>query len=422
MKQSSKFLPYQFYNVLLLVALLFLSNRRALVCWYVLEPGYYCEYGNALADYMLWGLVVFSGFLLLVQYGKLNEYWLTWKANWLFGLFIVYSIASLSWSVVLERSIHAIYVMLAASMTGAFLAVLYSPKQLLKTLYYFTIVAGGISLALVIIFPQIGIHQEDYLGKTWHGVFTHKNYLGSLMALGNGLSLIFIVQSMRKQDSIMNILSYFLTLSLIIGSRSATGLILWAVLNGMALLYFVWLKWHPSLQNRKLFYIAGLSGAGGILGLAILAVFLMGKRLHLTGRVPLWQNLLTYVVSQKTWFGYGLETLWYSRLFQVWAGKTSGWEIIAVNGHSGYMDMLIYLGVVGLTILCAALIQGLVRALKRVSNGHTWLDFFPLLVLVYILVTNITISYFLEFETFHWVVLVTLLFLPLGKFAKQESA
>jgi O-antigen ligase len=126
-------------------------------------------------------------------------------------------------------------------------------------------------------------------------------------------------------------------------------------------------------------------------------------------------------VIKRPWFGYGLETLWYYRSFQVWAGKTSGWAIIAVNGHSGYMDILIYLGVVGLAILYVVLAQGFIRAMKRALIGRTWLDFFPSLTMVYILVVNITISYFLEFESFHWVVLVAILFLPLGKFAEQES-
>jgi O-antigen ligase len=423
MKQSFKFLPRQFYDGLLLVILLFLSNRRALVCWYALDPGYYCEYGSSLVDYMMWGMVVFSAFLLVVQRGKLREYCLAWKTNWLFGLFILYSLASISWSIVVGRSIHTAYVMVGASLTGAVLSVIYSPKQLLKTLLSFTIITGAISLALVIIFPQVGIHQEDYLAKTWHGVFTHKNYLGSLMALGNGLSLISFGWSRGKRDLFINTLFYLLTLLLIVGSRSATGLILWAVLNGLSLLYFGWIKWYSRLQGKKVIYTVGLLTAGVLLGLISLFTVssLMGRSLNLTGRVPLWLNLLKHVVSSHPWFGYGLETVWYFRSFQVWAGKTSGWAIIAVNGHSGYMDILIYLGVVGLAILCVVLAQGFSRAMRRVLSGRTWLDFFPLLVLIYILVVNITISYFLEFESFHWVVLVALLFLPLGKFAEQES-
>jgi O-antigen ligase len=296
----------------------------------------------------------------------------------------------------------------------------------LKTLFIFTIFSGILSLLLVIVYPSLGIHQDSAWYGAWHGIFGHKNDFGPLMALGNGLSLLSFARSTKKRDLVINILSYFLTLFLIVMSRCATALILWAILNGLSLIYFAWIKWHKKLQGLNLVYIAGLSATVVLLGsMSLIAVsLLMGKSLNLTGRVPLWINLLKNVVSKKPWFGYGLETLWYFPDFQKWASKTSGWgdEIIVVNGHNGYMDILLYLGIVGLAILCVVLAQGFARAMRRALTGRTWLDFFPLLVFVYFLVANITIDYILEFESFHWVVLIALLFLPPGKFVEQESA
>jgi len=425
MRQPFKFFPIQLYDGILLTILLLLSCRRILVCWYVINLDYYCEYGSDFTDYIMWGLVVLGALLLFIQRGKLNQYWLAWKMNWALGLFILYSIASVSWSIAPERSIHTIYIIVSVSLTSAILAVNLSPKQLLKTFFYFTIICGIISLVLVIAYPNAGIHQDRVWYGAWRGIFVHKNDLGALMALANGLSLLSFTWRKRKQDIFISISSYLLTLFLIVMSRSATGLALWVILNGLSLIYFVWIKRFSKLQGKDINYIVGLLVVTALLGLlSLIAVtLLLGRSFNLSGRVPMWINLLKYVVPQKPCFGYGFETLWYFPEFQRWLGAISGWGIaIVLNGHSGYMDILLSLGMVGLVLLCIILAQGLVRATGRALIGRTWLNFFPLLMFVYFLIANITSSYILNYESFHWIVLVMLLFLPLGKFTELESA
>lgn len=370
----------------------------------------------------MWGLIAFGALLLLIQSGKLREFWHVSKMNWPLGLFIVYSLASVAWSVAAERSIHTVYIMVATSVIAGIFATIYSEKQILRILYLFTITSAVLSLIVIIVDPTLGIHQDRIWYGAWHGIFGHKNDLGPLMALGNALSLIFIARSTGKWNFAINIFCYFLTLFLIIMSRCATAVVLWVILNGLSLAYFAWIKWHSKLQGKNFVYIISLSASILLLGISSLIAIslLMGKSLNLTGRVPLWMNLLENVVSKRPWFGYGLETLWYFPEFQKWAAVTSGWgnEIIVVNGHNGYMDILLYLGIVGLAILCIVLAQGFIRAMRRALDGRTWLDFFPLLVFVYFLVANITIDYILEFESFHWITLVMLLFLPSGKFSE----
>jgi exopolysaccharide production protein ExoQ len=424
MNQPFKFFPRSLYDGILLVALFFLSCRRILVCWFVVSTEYYCEYGTESTDYILWGLIFLGALLLLIQSRKLGEYWLAWKNNWTFGLFILYSIASVSWSILPERSMHTIYIMVLASLTGAILAVNYSPRQLLKIFFYFLLICGLTSLLLVIAYPEAAIHQDRVLRGAWRGVFVHKIDLGALMALANGLSLLFLVSQKRRWDMLVSIFAYLLTIFLIVMSRSATGLALWVILNGLSLIYFFWIKKLSKLQGRNRGYLAGLSIAVILLGLLSLSavVLLMGKSFSLTGRVPMWINLLKYIVPQKPWFGYGLETLWHFPSFQKWLGSISGWGIANVlNGHSGYMDILLYLGVVGLALLCIILTQGLIRAASRALIGTAWLNFFPLLVLLYFLIANIPTSYILNYESFHWLMLAILLFLPFGKFVETES-
>ena len=69
-QQASKHSLLQIYNWLLLIVLFFLTNRRAFVCWYVVSLDYYCEYGSAVLDYIVWAMAVFVALLLAIQQGK----------------------------------------------------------------------------------------------------------------------------------------------------------------------------------------------------------------------------------------------------------------------------------------------------------------------------------------------------------------
>ncbi len=385
------------------------SYHILIACW--LSPA--CLRAGDLADYTLWGFIVLAAFLLLAHSGKIEQFVQAWKANWAIALFILYSLVSVLWSVMPVRSIHTFFVMIASALTASIFAVIRPPMTIFRLLYGFTILAAILCLLTVVISPEVGIHGDQVWRGAWRGIFVHKNDLGSLMALGNGLSLLFFMGTMERRNKVMASFSYALTLFLMIMSRSTTALVVWFVLNGLTAAYFAWIKWGDRVQRRWVVYGAGiLAGAGALSIFAI--VNLSGKSFDLTGRVPLWTNLLENVISEKPWFGYGLETLWQLPEFQKWASVTSGWgdEIVVVNGHNGYIDILLYLGAVGLALLVVLLVHGFGKLLTRARTGRMWLHFFPLLTLTYFLIANIAMDYILEFESFHWFVLVAIFFLP----------
>ena len=403
------------FELLVIVMIFLVSNRRAWYCFFVLDSTeYYCEYGTASTDFLWWGVTALGILLLLAQKGLMKEYLAGWKASWPLLVFILYSSLSLTWTIDINRSFHAVYVLIAASLSAAGLAIMYSREKIFRLLLWFAGLTALASLIAVILFPKAAITQIFYLAGTWRGVFSHKNYMGSVMAFANGLFLYsFLRGYARYPVAILSAVFYLLTLFLVVMSQSATGLITLILLNGLTLGYFAWLKWGKFLHRKHYVWLAALSaftGAAVLLNLKPLLA-LIGKSPGLTGRVPLWQYLLQEVVSKRPWLGYGPETLWYERAFQVASGEAAGWGMIVVNSHSGYMDILVYLGVIGLTIFSGVVIQAVVRALRSALRAAASTGFLPLLVLAYVLVANTTISYFLEFESFHWVLLVLVLFI-----------
>lgn len=420
MKKPSQLFPLQFYVGFLVAAMFYVSNNRVTLCWINKS----CVHISAFIDYLLWSLIALVALLLLIWTKNIREYWLSWKRNGLLAAFIFYSIISISWSIVPERSAHTVFIMVAASISAAALAVVYPPKTIMKILYYFTITSAVLSFVAVIFYPAIGIHQDEVWRGAWRGIFNHKNDFGPLMALGNELALLYVLSAKKRSDQVVNALLYVFTAFLSVMSQCTTAVISVVILHGLTFAYFAWMRWGSRLQRKNFLYIGGLLVAGVVVGALAIGLVLAstGKSLQLTGRIPLWLNLLENVVSKKPWFGYGLETVWYESDFQKWAAVTSGWgdRIIVINGHNGYMDILIYLGLCGLTLLILFLARGLYRATQRAIKGRSWLDAFPLLLLIYFLLANITIDYILEFESFHWILLLLILFLPTEQFDHES--
>ena len=417
MKQKSSLL-FQLFELLIIVILLFLANRRAWYCFLVLDDReYYCEYGNISSDYFWWGIVVAGVILLVLQRNLLREYVARWQANWPLLIFILYSLLSLLWTVQIDRSIHTVYILIAASVSAAGLATIYSRERLFRLLLWFSGLTALLSLTAVILLPQTAITQIDYLAGTWRGLFWHKNYFGSVMAFGNGLFLYSVLQnSTNLRARVLSSGFYLLTLFLVIMSQSATGIIIVFLLHGICLAYFAWRKWGNLARRRHYVWFATLfSLITGAVLLNLASIFsLIGKNITLTGRVPVWRYLLQDIVSQRPWLGYGWETVWYERSFQVAAANAANWGIVVINSHSGYMDILVYLGAVGFAIFLLAVLQASMRAFGHAFSSTGSQNLAPLLILAYVLITNITISYFLEFESFHWVLLVFVLFMTLS--------
>jgi exopolysaccharide production protein ExoQ len=76
---------------------------------------------------------------------------------------------------------------------------------------------------------------------------------------------------------------------------------------------------------------------------------------ELTGRLPLWHTLLSYS-SHKPILGYGYDSFWTpDRIYYI--STEQGWRLN--SAHSGYLEVLLSLGVVGLLAVLIILFGGL---------------------------------------------------------------
>jgi O-antigen ligase len=74
-----------------------------------------------------------------------------------------------------------------------------------------------------------------------------------------------------------------------------------------------------------------------------------------------------------------------------------------VIGDSGYVDILLQVGIVGLAALTGVLLWAVAAAVRTLRRERGMTFAAPLILTTYMLVANVTLSYFLEKESFTWI-------------------
>jgi len=325
------------------------------------------------------------------------------KANvWLFMLHF-YALISIGWSdfpgVSLKRWIRivgslimAMIVLIGDDYRGAFEHVFRRYASICITL----------SVVLVRFYPRIGFVTGLMGTRSWAGVASHKNELAIICAF----SLVFFLWRFLKSRPSINmfdIIPAFMCVYLLMRARSATADI--TALLGLFILFSMTLM-KGNLKKIILFtliisFISFLVFAifinqsdGGISGTLFRAA---GRDSTLTGRIPIWQYLLK-LGSKDLIGGSGYESFWIANLANVWARFAFG----PTNAHSGYVDVILNLGIFGLVILLVLFGKSLVKLGEKgeiASNyGRIIFIFFVIILLRNLTessIMNLSLSWFL---------------------------
>lgn len=397
----------------LLVATLLIANRWTWLCVFEInKPLFWCQYGTPVSE-----LAVYLGLagivLLLLWRAPLGTTWLgLWKGNMVLVLFLALCAASVFWSIAPVSTVYRFLVVLLSAIVASYLGLRLTQLQWIRFLTWFFAAAILISYILVGLLPGAAIMHAIGLDGSWRGVFSHRNYAGSILAYGAGVLLLSLLSHRRALARVIIGALLALDIILIYFTRSATGAILLLVLLVTVSIGAAWQRYRSHLRTP---HYAALGTTLLLAGLLV-AVFrnkifaLLGRSSTLTGRIPLWGYLVERVMDQNPWLGYGLWTVWRFQNFRREAQAAVGWPIEVIDAHNGYVDVLLFLGVIGLGLLVATLARALWQSVAHTVMARTVDSLWPAFTLVYVIVANITISFFFQFETFHWVLLVASIF------------
>ncbi len=311
-----------------------------------------------------------------------------------------------------------------ATLYGVLLTVRYDPGTIFRVLA----VALGIvivgSLGAVLIFPEWAVMGRPHEGA-WQGVLFHKNALGRIGALAIPVFYIVARSEHGRNRLLWTSLTVVAAIS-VIGSRSATGIVLVVIILVAWLTFAFWSR-LPRL----------LWPAVGALGVVITVLMMMvlpsynieailrlfGKDATLTGRIPLWQVLIPVILARPL-LGYGYGAFWQGvtgPAREVWAQVGWTWPY----AHNGFIDLSLELGLPAALINIILIISLIVLGLRYALIYRKCLDFFPFLYGVYLLASDISESVMLRSGltsgVFYWIIFVWCYTLvrKAGRYGKQ---
>lgn len=368
---------------------------------------------KVLPEFILWILDGILFFWIANQKKNIRGYLLTWRRNWILLGFILFAICSIFWSDFVLASLYKVFVLIACSVIAGYIGISYTITNIVRKLYWFFVIIVSLSYGLAMLFPSIGTHiGYPYFGA-WRGLFFAKNYMGAVMALG---TIVFLLNIFSVENKIIiRLLSsclYLLTVGLVFLSQSATGIILFIILNSGFLLFIAWAKWNKHLRGSHYIILGILFTGIIILALSHLDFIfgLLNRNTTLTGRIPLWSFLIENGISKNPLFGSGFGATWANDQFRSITQSVIGWEYAPIVADNGLIDIFLNLGLIGVVMLSSIVGLCSYRTAIYALKEQTIKSFFPVLVMIFVIMSNISVSFILELESFAWFLMVFALF------------
>ncbi|MGK5110439.1 O-antigen ligase family protein [Geodermatophilus sp. CPCC 205506] len=300
------------------------------------------------------------------------------------ALFGCWCTASMLWTAdpanTVRRLVDLVAVLVVGWVAGQALG-LPAARRVIGRTVRFVLVASVLAL---IAFPGWSTMPGADGAPGWHGFFPHKNGFGFFCAI----AIVTLWSDMEKGWRRRSWIG--LTVALLIGSQSASALA--ATIAGLVVM-----GWHAvraeraSLRRRM---VTDVVAAGVIaMGTAVivwrpdLALELLGRDSSLTGRREVW-TAVARQIGERPLQGHGFGGVWDPAspvTLDIWREA----RFNAFYAHSGYLDLPLQVGLVGLSLFVILVLSLVRQALRRHSDADgAW----PLGVLAVLLVTALTES------------------------------
>ena len=344
---------------------------------WLLSTGGDLESGSPLDQ--LFQIACFSLGLLILAWRKFDWLRAVKQHPWV-ALLLIYMLFSIFWSDILFISFKRWVRELVAVVMAFLLLTERDPRQAMRSLFRRTVyVLIPFSLMLIKYFPLYGVEYGRWSGvQAWIGVTTQKNGLGRLCLI----SAYFLVWTFFRRwqgrdipagpyQTYAEAIVLLITLWLLIGGTgqySASAIVALAV----GLIAFVGLLWMKEQRLELdantlttvvslmiLFGTVTVFVGGSTIGTLTSTV---GRDETLTGRTDVWAELLP-VAMRNPVLGAGFGGFWTS----------STRELYRISeGHSGYLDVLLDLGFIGLLLVSLFLLSSCRRAQRELDRDFDW--------------------------------------------------
>ncbi|MBT8390653.1 MAG: O-antigen ligase family protein [Ignavibacteria bacterium] len=301
------------------------------------------------------------------------------------SLFILLCLASAIWSNYHFMSFKRSFQLLSVSLVVMNALLFIEPSKLLKVLKIIIIL-----YLLITVFSSlfIGAAIDPRFG-TWRGLSDHKNGLARYGFYCFIISLFFYGGQNKLSTKITNYAISFVSVIIVLMSGSSTGIVMIGLIIIISLMFSIEEIFKSLRIGRTLMILVFLSIISLYIVINILAPHLidriplmLGKDPTLSLRTEIW-DYVWMEIEKKIFLGYGFGTYWImgSTVINQFAAIFGGFMIN--QAHNGYLEIMLQLGLVGITLFAIIVILLIFRIFKLESN-------LSLLVIISVLILDYT--------------------------------
>lgn len=307
-------------------------------------------------------------------------------------LFIVIAYISTAWSHYPNITSRRSILLLGSTAFATYFSFGFSPKQQLRFLIIALCINAVVSFLFGVLLPQYGLmHLPPHTGA-WRGVYSHKNKLGSRMALTVAFLLAARYSDLFRGKAKLVIDGVMVLSAFLVAASQST-----AALFSTIMLVLLFFACNALRLNYKSMVIAICSilflGAFAFVYLqmnadAILGAF--GKGTDLSGRNEIWPALW-HMISRKPLLGYGYQGFWgpYGGPSDL-VRQMTGWPV--PNAHNGFLEVFLSLGWVGAILYLTNFGITVTKSLQTVRFTKQVDAIFPVIFLGFFMISNMTES------------------------------
>jgi O-antigen ligase len=280
---------------------------------------------------------------------------------------------------------------------GWYLGERYTLRELIGIVGALGAVAASVSAIALFVWPSKAQATKDVIGE-WSGVYVNRNLLALVLAMGL-LAIPFLWSIAPRRGRPLLLVAASGEVFLLIRSGSVSP---WVALAGAAAVGLALLVVRKA-TTRALKPIGGAVGVFVVAGYAALVVEWnwrtilpwLGRGPYLTGRKGMW-FIDNYFARMQPLKGWGFEAIWAHP--PTIAVALEAWGRFPYSSHSGYYEVLLSTGLIGLALFAGFLIAAGWRAFHYAWVSRDIVSLWPLLFLVFAVIMNFSESLFVSSE------------------------
>jgi O-antigen ligase len=324
---------------------------------------------------------------------------------------LVWPLCTAFWSVDSDMTLLRTLMLAGTSAFGLFIGWHYERTRLVRLLAIGVSINLVISTVLIVAVPSIGIDSSAAWAGTWVGAFMHKNGFGAAVGVAT-LILFYAIATSTGTIRLGFVAMFLLAAVLLVGSRSATALVVTVLGLLLACGFVVWRGGRGLALAVGLAVMLFMPPLALLLGpqevLLPLLLDSLEKDVTVHGRTDIWVLVWPYI-TDRFWLGYGYGSFWQPGF--PWSSQIAARLNYSPHySHNGVIELWIAGGAVAVIAAVLVYLGGLGRSLVLALRHSTAPDAaFAFVFLVSFAMRNLTEASLLQSNDFLWLLFVALL-------------